>query len=248
MKHFYIVIFLCIEIGIIAQNDSDTIKIANEKKQSEFTITPSVAITNVHLWRAFASGTAPCIEPNINFKYKNLSLDMWASYAIDNSYKEIDFILTYSIKNFSIMFSDYYCPVAGKPEQFANLKNSETDHLFEIKTDFFISEKFPLSLSAAVFLAGSDVERVDGKVNQLYSTYFELSYPFNIVHTPIKLEVGMTPAKGMYADEAKIYNYGMTITKPIKISQKYSLPTQYKLVYNSDEDILHFAIILSLGY
>ncbi len=247
MKHFYIVIFLCIEIGIIAQNDNDTIKIANEEKQSAFQITPSLAISNVHLWRSFASGTAPCIEPDIYLSYKNLSLEFWAAYAIDNSYKEVDFILSYATNHFTLTFSDYYCPVAGKPEQFANFKNSETDHLLEVRTDITFSEKVPICLLAAVFFAGADIEIEDDKVNQLYSTYFELSYPFNIVNTPIKLEVGMTPKKGMYADEAKIFNYGMTITKPIKISKSYSLPTKYKIVYNSDEDILHFGVIVSFG-
>ncbi len=246
MRYFFVTLFFCSVFGLQANTVRDTLADNTPKNQKVFSIKPSVVITNRHLWRALVSGTAPCIEPNVNWKYKNLSLDTWAAYAVDNSYKEIDFILTYSWNNLSVALADYYCPIAGKKEQFTKFKKEETDHLFEVKADFTFSQKLPISFSAAVFFAGSDVEKTEKETKQLYSSYFELSYPFRVANTALKVEVGMTPDKGMYADEAKVFNYGFSAANKIKINDKFSLPMKYRLVFNSDKNMMHFAVILTL--
>ncbi len=246
MRYFFVTLFLCSFVGLQATTVIDTLSSNDDAKQRTFTITPSVTLTNKHLWRSFSSGNAPCIEPNVNWRYKNLSLDTWAAYAIDNSYKEIDFILSYSFNVFSVTLSDYYCPKAGEEEKFTTLKNEDTDHLFEIKTDFTISRKLPVNVSAAVFFAGSDVEKTEVEVKQLYSTYLELSYPFRVANTNLQVEVGMTPAKGMYANEAKVFNYGFSASNRIKINDKFSLPMKYKLAFNANDNMLHFGVMLTL--
>ncbi len=247
MRYIFATLFFCYIFNLQANTLADTLIDSSEKKQKVFSIEPSVTITNKHLWRSFASGTAPCIEPNVTWRYKNFSLDTWASYSVDNSYREIDFIVTYSWNNLSVTLSDYYCPIVGKKEKFTNLNNAETDHLFELKTDFTISQKFPLNLLASVLFAGSDIEKTDTGVKQLYSTYFELSYPFHIVNTVVKAEVGMTPFKSMYADRAKVFNYGISVANAIKINNKFSLPMKYKLAYNSDQDVLNFSVMLTFS-
>lgn len=246
MKHYlFFILFFSIAIQSFAQNNEKTSKTTTEAtKNKDFSITPSVLFTNLHMWRGGSSGTAPCIEPNVTWAYKNLSLDTWASYAFDNSYKEIDLVLTYKWRFISFSVADFYSPAPKPKVKFSNFRTQETDHLFEFKTDITLSEKVPIKLMGSIIFAGNDWEQKADKIKQLYSTYIEVSYPFQLASFPISLEVGMTPAKGMYAKDMKVFNYGLTVFKDIKINERFSIPTSYKLVYNLERDLLYFSMAL----
>lgn len=245
MKNYLFIILACsITIQTFAQDTPVTKTTTEKTEKKNFSITPSVLFTNLHMWRGGSSGTAPCIEPNVTWTYKNLSLDTWASYALDNSYKEIDLVLTYNWRFISFSVADFYCPSPNTKVKFSNLKTEETEHLFEFKTDITLSEKIPIKLSGAVIFAGNDWEQKTDKIKQFYSTYIEASYPFQLASIPILLEVGMTPTKGMYAKDIKVFNYGLTVFKDIKINERFSIPTSYKLVYNLERDLLYFSVAL----
>lgn len=241
----YFVVFCVFSLNLQAKQSSDSLT-NNSAKPLIISIKPSVSITNLHAWRGLTSGTAPCVEPIVTFAYKNLSLDAWASYAFDNSYKEIDFILTYKYNFFSVTVADYYCPQHKPKVKFNNFYKGETDHLFEAKTSITVSKKIPVKLMAAVIFAGNDWQTTNTEIEQLYSTYFELSYPFALAKTPMQIEVGMTPTKGMYAKGTKVFNYGLTVFKKIKITKQFNLNTKYKLIYNLEKNLLHFSVALIL--
>lgn len=244
MKNYlFLILFFSVAIQSFAQNNEETSKTTTEEtKKKNFSISPSVFITSQHMWRGGSSGTAPCIEPNVTWAYKNLSLDTWASYAVNNSYKEIDLILTYNWRFISFSVADFYCPSPNTNVKFSNFKTKETEHLFEFKTNITFSEKVPIKLSGAIIFAGNDWEQKTDEIKQFYSTYIEVSYPFHLANIPISLELGMTPAKGMYAKDMKVFNYGLTVFKDIKINKHFSIPTSYKLVYNLERDLLYFSM------
>ncbi len=241
MKYLFSILLVVFTLNLKANFSVDTLKNKN------FTITPSVTFTNLHTWRGLTAGTAPAIEPNVRWQYKNLAFDTWAGYTFDNSFKEIDFVLTYSYKFLTISVSDFYCMPKVVTNKFTSLKNDETDHLFETKTSFRLSEKVPITLSGAFFFAGSDIEKTETEVKQLYSSYFEIFYPFTIANTPVSLEIGGTPAKGLYAKEASVYNYSLSVYKDFKISKQFNLATKYKLVYNLDKNTMNFSVVFTFN-
>lgn len=204
----------------------------------------STTLTSKHIWRAMPAGDAPCIEPLVTFSSGGLAVSAWASWAIDNSYKELDLFATYTWKNFQIGIFDYYCPSdAAASNEFFDFDKPSTRHLFEAQASWLGTEKLPLSVMAGCFIGGFDM---DEKQNQLYSTYLELNYPLLRGKHNILLTLGGTPAKSMYANKAAIFNYGITYSSSIGITKKWSIPYNGHLVYNSIDKKFYFSLSISL--
>ncbi len=233
------VLFVALGISVMAQ----------ETSSSKSQLRVSTTFTNLHLWRASASGTAPCIEPIITWNYKNLSMSAWASYAIDNSYKEIDIFATYRWNFIEFGLYDYYCPTPKTKVGFNNFKQGETEHIFEAQSILYLLPADKLKIMAAVMIGGMDW---DAKIadsilgtqifEQRYSTYFEIAYNISFGKFTITPEIGLTPFKGMYAKDFNVFNYGVNVSRDLKINHTFSLPTSYKVAYNSELKALHFAV------
>ena len=76
-------------------------------RAQKFTVDGSVELYSAYIWR----GDKVCgaqISPYINFHYGAWTLQSFGFLAIDNSYKEIDWDLSYKIKDFSLHFADYF--------------------------------------------------------------------------------------------------------------------------------------------
>ncbi len=231
------VLFVALGIGAIAQ----------ETTNSKSKLTASTFFTNTHLWRGGASGTAPCIEPIVTWSYKNLNVSAWAAYAIDNSYKEIDFYATYRWKFVELGLYDYYCPTPKTQIGFDNFKRGKTEHIFEAQSVFYLLPADKLKITAAVIIGGTDWDTkiIDPTLGttefeQRYSTYFEVAYNINVGKFTVTPEIGLTPFESMYAKDFKVFNYGVNVSRDIKINNTFSLPTSYKVVYNSELKALHF--------
>ncbi len=225
--------------------------LAQDKSKSDAKFSLSTTITNKHLWRSLPSGKAPCIEPSADFSMKGFTLGVWSCYAIDNSYKELDFYLTYKWKFLELGVYDYYCPVTNTKVEFGNFEHGQTEHMYEAQSivRLFSSN---LKLMAAVAFGGADwdktVHPVLGTIEyeQRYSTYFEVAYSFHFGSIDITPEVGLTPANSMYAKEFSVFNYGVGLTKDIKINDKFKLPTSYKIAYNNTLKIINFSFGLKI--
>lgn len=220
---------------------------AQTKKQSP-KVKANLTFMSQHMWRGIPSGTAPAIEPSVTWTHKGLSLNVWAAYAIDNSYTEVDFIVSYKYKNFEIGLSDFYCPVPNTTTAFSNTKQGETEHQLDAHILYRFLPKKQLKVMLAVAVWGADWDK---KLSQLplggytyeqrYSTYLEASYDFKLSNgMTISPEIGFTPFEGMYANKAMLYNYGITLNKAIAFGKSYKLPTSYKLVYNAHLDAINF--------
>ena len=204
----------------------------------------SANITSQHLWRATSAGTAPCIEPLVTFTHGNFKMNAWMSYALDNSYKEIDFFATYDVGAFRFGLFDYYCPSEEASNRFFEFEKSKTRHLFEAQASWLGSKNIPLSLTAACFIGGFDM---DASKNQLYSTYFEANYGINAGKNRIAFTIGGTPANGMYAPQASIFNYGITLSRTIPLGEKWQMPCSGKLVYNKENKEWLFSLTIGIS-
>ena len=223
---------------------SEAAKPLEQKKiGSDFSV--STTITNKHMWRALPSGDAPCIEPIITWTKGNLAVSAWGCYAVNDSYREIDLYATYDWKYVQVGIYDYYCPeVDAQTNDFTELKNTDTQHFFEAQAVFKGTEKFPVSLTTACFIGGGDI---DDNGKQLYSSYMELAYSRKINDNTLTLEVGMTPAKSMYADNASFFNYGFSVGRDMKITDHWNVPSTYKVVYNKESKKIFLSVGFTLG-
>lgn len=213
--------------------DSENIKIKPK-------LSLQTTFASKHMWRGFPAGTAPTIEPMITFTYGNLNVYAWAAYAINHSYREIDFFVTYDWEYLRLGLFDYYCPQEGsKIVDFTRFKGVETQHLFEAQAVFKGGKNLPFILTTACFIGGSDV---DESGEQLYSTYIELAYSFVKWKNTFNLEIGMTPFEGMYASHASIFNYGFSVSRDINVNDHWSIPSMYKLIYNNENRDIYFSV------
>ncbi len=213
--------------------------IALEKVERTSSFVMSTTLINQHMWRGFASGNAPAIEPYIAWRYKNFSINAWAAYAVNGSYREFDMWATYTWNNFTFGVFDYFCPSKDDPNpRFFNYSNDDTKHLIEYQIQYD-GKAIPISIMYAQFIHGFDQNEEGG---QNLSRYIELGYTFTLPKGKLKLEVGCTPAKGMYAPQASIFNYGITLEKQMRFSSELSVPAKYKLIYNKETNDVHFTV------
>ena len=245
MKTSFYLILIILSIGhsYALKNIESVI---DSTKSNKAKISLSTNFTSTHMWRAMPAGTAPCIEPFVSCKIGKLNMSAWASYALDNSYKEIDIFATYSWKYLSLGIFDYYCPLQSSSlNRYSEYRTDKTQHLFEGQIVFSGADKLPLSLTTSCFFAGSDL---DSNGKQRYSTYIELSYHFMLQQSfLLNLEIGLTPFKNsMYSDKPSVFNYGFSISKDIRITKKWSIPSKYKLIYNPEIDMLYFTVSFTL--
>lgn len=246
IRVFIIFLFVLsnLQTAFCAFIDSDKSEDNTSIVSEDIKVTPKLSLqttfASTHMWRGFPAGTAPTIEPMITFTYGKLNVYAWAAYAINHSYREIDFFVTYDWKYLRLGLFDYYCPMEGsKIVDFTRFRGAETQHLFEAQAIFKGGKNLPLMLTTACFIGGSDV---DESGEQLYSTYFEFAYSFVKWKNTFNLEIGMTPFEGMYASHASVFNYGFSVSRNINVNDHWSIPSIYKLIYNNENRDVYFSV------
>lgn len=195
-----------------------------------------------YIWRGIDSGNA-CIQPSLGIQWKGLTAYVWGSTEFREKNNEIDLSLEYEYKNLTLYANNYFTQTEEEPFKYFNYSSHSTGHTFEIGAGYMLSEKFPLSISWYTTFAGNDYRENEKRA---WSSYCELSYPFNIKDIEMSLEAGFTPWEGMYANKLNIVNIALSATKPIKITPSFSLPVFGKLIANPYEEQLYFVFGISL--
>lgn len=182
-----------------------------------------------YLWRGQLYSPAFNIQPYASVTAGQFTFGTWGSYALDNSYSEIDFYLSWEYKNFGLTVSDYCTldEVTGATDYF-NFEKLSTPHALEGTATFTVSEKFPLKFTAATFFYGNDLNGLDN----YYSTYFELSYPFSKGGYDFNTYMGGTPSEGLYGTKGGIVNVGLSATKTIRVTDTFEIPVSLQIAAN----------------
>lgn len=126
--------------------------------------------------------------------------------------------------------------------RYFKFRSSTTPHALEGTAKLTFSETFPLSFVASTFFYGNDRDN-DGN---LYSTYFELSYPASIQNYDFNFFAGGTPKAGLYGDKAGFVNVGFSAIKTIKITETFELPVSASLVANPLANYMFLVFSLTL--
>ena len=86
--------------------------------------------------------------------------------------------------------------------------------------------------------------RENGK--RAWSSYCELSYPFNVKGVNLSIEAGFTPWESFYSNKFNVVNVGLSATKELKITSNFSLPIFGKLIANPYEEQVYFVFGITL--
>lgn len=220
---------------------------AQQSRKPLIEVSGQVDMKSLHYWRGGVSGGVGSIEPSVTASMGNFSATLWGGYTLDSKYREIDLLLTYTLKNLSITFADYYNPAAGANfiERPFNLKSSSTIHLLEGIVEYTVSDRLPLHFTAGVLFYGADK---DEKGNDNYSTYLEASYPFSLGQFDFSTFVGMTPFKGLYADELAVVNTGVKAGHTFQLNDKLSLPVSTTVLANPYKENAYWRFSIGLTF
>lgn len=198
-------------------------------------------IVSSYIWRGMKLGDIS-IQPTMGVTVGGFSAYAWGSTDFHENNSEIDIYLEYEYKGLKVGIADYFMQEGDKPSYF-DYKAHTTYHTFDFIVGYTISENFPLSFEWSTAFAGSDYKENEKRA---YSSYFEIAYPFSIKGFDFRGEIGVTPWEGMYADGFSVTNVGLSITREIKITDKFSLPLSGKLIANPFEEQMYFVFGISL--
>lgn len=222
---------------------STTVFFAQDK--GEFNLTAS--IHNQWYWRGYAVGPDPIIAAQASFKYKGLEVGTWNGYGLAGIWKDVDLYVSYTTKfGLSIALWDIYnySDYTASPAYAAYGDHSQSDyfnygdgtrHFFDLSLAYTIP-KTNLNLFLSTIVAGRDKNADD---SQRLSSYFKASYDIsfenNITVSPyVSYGFALNSDEGdtfwQWTDQsvadAKSSGFneiGVNISKPIKITDNYSI-------------------------
>jgi hypothetical protein len=234
---------------------SDTIA-GKDKSGSAVKLNVGSDIMSRYIWRGTDFGDSPAVQPTLSISVSNFEAGCWSSVATNSFYKEIDLYAKYTVKNFSLIFTDYYVTsVNGTPAspdtRYFVYDDQKTAHSFEGSLLYKGSEKFPLWLLGGVFFYGNDKRwgydaEKDSTNQTYYSSYLEAGYTFSIKDSSADVFLGFTPAAGAYGNTLGVINIGVTGYRKIKITDEFELPVKASLIFNPQSSNVYFVFGITL--
>ncbi|MCH8318082.1 MAG: hypothetical protein IIA88_06240, partial [Bacteroidetes bacterium] len=212
-----------------------------------------------YVWRGTQfGGTSPNVQPFTELGIGNFVLGAWGAYSLGglSPFQEFDLYAAYSFLDdkVSITVTDYYFPDESSDYEYFDYVDFTTGHLFEASVSFNGTEKIPFSALIAVNLYGNDATRISDDPNRLnsadgiqYSTYLELGFTTECKSVDFETFLGfnLTAARkadlsgsgyvgetGYYGNNIGVVNLGITASKEIEITDKFSLPVMISVITN----------------
>lgn len=186
---------------------------AQEEQKAASPVSLSLELTSKYMWRGIEYGTSPVVFPALGYACGGFSAYAMGGYATNGSHQEVDLGLSYTWKDFTLAFNDYYYPTAvGADDRYFNFKSRETGHWMEA-TLGWAPEKLPVWVLLSTYIGGAD-KNPDGK--QACSSYAEIGgyYDFT-ADDRLSLAVGSSLNTSFYTD----YACGMSL---VNIDLKYA--------------------------
>lgn len=208
-----------------------------QENENNFSFDMSADLVSRYVWRGMLYSPNPNIQPTLGISKGNFSIGAWGSYSCAIPYSEVDLYISYTLGNFSISLNDYYAEYETdlSINRYFQWNHGSTPHALEGSITCNGPERFPISVTAATFFYGNDLD-VDGK--NYYSTYIEVGYTKQFSQNQLNLFVGATPTKGLYANKAGFVNLGVGLNREIAITDKFNLPVYTQVIINpSAQDV-----------
>ncbi len=194
-----------------------------------------------YLWRGQKNGGVS-IQPGADISWKGLSLGAWGSYALspteNGSDEELDIMLSYQIKGFSIGITDYYLFNNGYPF-FKYGSMTGNAHTFEATVGYDFGF---LSVAWSTNFAGVDGVKGDG--DRAYSSYLQLDAPFKLGPLNWNATLGVVPYRTSFyaadnSDGFHINQVALRAEYPIELKH-ISIPLYAQMMANPSSQDLYF--------
>ncbi|KPK82383.1 MAG: hypothetical protein AMS27_14605 [Bacteroides sp. SM23_62_1] len=173
-----------------------------------------------YVWRGTDYGASPSIQPFIEFGLSNFSLGVWGAYTTNNpGIQEVDLYANFTMKELlTISCTDYFFPDEIRGYNYYEFRKDSSAHIIEGMLKFNGTENLPLTLMAGINIY-NDPDN---------SVYFEAGYSLSVLN----LFVGA--GNGFYTTDGKFnfINIGISATKDLPITEKYSLPLSASFITN----------------
>ena len=136
----------------------------------------TIVLSSAYLWR----GEACCgfhAAPDVRLNMGNFTLEHYDYLALDGTYKEIDWDLSYKLGDFTFHVADYFFRTADSPvkENYFTWKKGETTHVDEVAL-VYESSAIPFTAKWFTFFWGDWIPAPDGSPTDLsFSSYLEVS-------------------------------------------------------------------------
>lgn len=215
---------------------------AQTKDTSKINVTTD--FVSRYIWRGLDYGKAPSIQPTLSFTKGGFEIGVWGAFSTNRSYYELDPYIKYTLKNFTLTFTDYFVndnALDPNHTRYFNYDQWTTNHVFEGSLQYKGPDKFPISILVATYFYGNDWKPKKDTTNptkQNYSTYIELGYTVKCKNKSFDVFLGMTPMSGAYGNTLGVVNTGITAYRTIEISSKFSLPVKASLIANPQAENL----------
>jgi len=226
---------------------------AQSKDSSKINI--STDFVNRYIWRGLDYGKAPSIQPTFSYIKGGFEIGAWGAFNFIGSYHELDPYAKYTLKNFSVILTDYFVHNEMNPNytRYFDYKSKTTNHTFEGALQFKGPEKFPVSIFVGTYFYGNDRkitpdsnDSTKTKIEQNYSTYIELGYTVKCKGNTFDLFMGLTPQAGAYGNTFGVVNAGITGYKTIEVTKTFSIPVKVSVIANPQAEDLFFVVGFTL--
>ena len=215
------------------------------KAQDEVEATISADVVNQYIWRGQDLGNS-AFQPTLGIAYKGLSLSAWGSTGITEASdtKEFDLTLGYTIGGLNIGVTDYWFNAGLDPKnRYFKYDAHSTNHVFEANVGYDFG---PVAFQWYTNIAGNDGVNKDG--DRAYSSYFEVSAPFELAKLDWTATAGAVPyATDFYGTNGfAVVNLSLKATKDIKITDSFSIPVFGEVIANPCSQKAYFAFGFTL--
>ena len=193
-----------------------------------------------YVWRGLDFGNSFSVQPSLSISAGGFEAGFWGSYPFTNTSngsEEMDLYLGYTVGDFSLLVTDYYFPNSGLRY---GMYEEPGAHTIEVGLSYSGSNAFPISVAAFVNVYNDDDN----------SIYFEVGYSTEVSDVGVNLFVGGTPGgdTGFYGTtNFNLINIGITASKEISITDKFSLPIFSSYILNPNLEVAYLIFGLSLG-
>lgn len=194
-------------------------------------------IMSRYVWRGTDFGGSPSIQPYIELGLGNLAIGAWGAYTTNlPGGQEMDLYASYSIADmFTVTATDYFFPdeINGY-DYFEFNADSGSLHIIEGALSFDGTDDLPLTVLAAANLVNDE------------SFYLELGYSLSFMDVFLGMGNGFYTVEDPGEDDTfGIVNLGISTSKEIPITEKFSLPLSASLICNPNAKGIHLVFGIS---
>lgn len=219
----------------------------SQETKSKTTLDLSADFQSRYIWRGLQfGGSSPSIQPSLALSSGSFTLGAWAAYSTGgiNQAQETDLYISLAASEaLSFTLTDYFFPTEGVLQDYFSY-GTGTGHVYELAMAY-ASDNTPWGFTVATNFAGADK---DGS-KQSYSTYIELNYSKSFDGVDYSLFAG-----GVLGDNGGYYltsgtgliNLGLSASKPVKLSDTFSLPINVAFIFNPDQGNIYLTFGFSL--